>query len=192
MDIKKILQQIDKVNEGYRDYPDDDDDEVDYDRFAQKGSALHSADKNNPRDQDCPTCGEENVLTRRDVAKGYQCDTCADRAEGKIQYESKKLSLKDYFHKIDEDATSGMKPLPMLDPKKQQVGAAVITSTNPTIQKILKNLTPQDVQVIQTMTKTGQPNQSGTQTTGTNTNTSAGSMQPMKEAFLSKSVSPGL
>jgi hypothetical protein len=185
MDIKKILQQIDKVNEGSwdnEDGPDYDDDGFNYNRFARKGSALHTASENDPRDQECPTCGEENVLTRRDVARGYQCDDCADRAEGKIQYESKKPSLKDYFHKIDEDTTSGMKPLPMLDPKKQQVGAAVITSTNPTIQKILKNLTPQDVQVIQTMTKTGQPNQSGTQTTGTNTSTSAGSMQPMKEA----------
>ena len=187
MDIKKILQKIDQVNEGYWDDEDDyDDDGFNRNRFRQPGSALHPGTKDDPIDQPCPTCGEENVLTRRDVAKGYQCDTCADRAEGKIQWESKKPSLKDYFHKIDEDTTSGMKPLPMLDPKNQQVGAAVVTSKNPTIQKILKNLTPQDVQVIQTMTKTGQPNQSGTQSTGTNTSTttgtSAGSMQPMKES----------
>lgn len=189
MDIKKILQKIDQVNEGYwdsEDGPDYDDDGFNPNRFRQSGSALHPGTKDDPIDQPCPTCGEEDVLTRRDVAKGYQCDTCADRAEGKIQWESKKPSLKDYFHKIDEDTTSGMKPLPMLDPKNQQVGAAVVTSKNPTIQKILKNLTPQDVQVVQTMTKTGQPNQSGTQSTGTNTSTttgtSAGSMQPMKES----------
>ena len=31
---------------------------------------------------DCPTCGAEKVLTQADVARGYQCDTCADKAEG--------------------------------------------------------------------------------------------------------------
>lgn len=173
MDIKKALEKIDEMASRW----DDDD---------YHGSALHSASKDDPRDQPCPTCGEEDVLTRRDVAQGYQCDTCADRAEGKNQYESKKPSLKDYFHRIDEDTTSGMKPLPMLDPKNQQVGAAVITSKNPTIQKILKNLTPQDVQVVQTMAKTGSTSQSGTQSTGTTTGTttgsSVGSMQPMKES----------
>jgi hypothetical protein len=55
------------------------------DRFADPGgdSALHPATKDNPRNLPCPTCGTENVLTARDVAKGYQCDRCADIAEGK-------------------------------------------------------------------------------------------------------------
>lgn len=177
MDIKKALEKIDEMNEGYWDDEDDyDDDGFNRNRFRQPGSALHPGTKDDPIDQPCPTCGEENVLTRRDVAKGYQCDTCADRAEGKIQYESKKPSLKDYFQKISEDSTSGMKPLPILDPKSQQVGAAVIKAKNPAIQKMLQNLTPQDVQVVQTMTKTGTT--SGTQATGT----SAGAIQPMKES----------
>lgn len=147
------------------------DDDEDY-----HGSALHSASEDDPRDQSCPTCGEEDVLTRRDVAKGYQCDTCADRAEGKIQYESKKPSLKDYFQQISEDSTAGMRPLPILDPKSQQVGAAVIKAKNPAIQKMLQNLTPQDVQVVQTIAKTGTT--SGTPATST----SAGTIQPMKES----------
>ena len=52
-------------------------------RFADPGgnSALHVADENNPRNLPCPTCGTENVLTRRDVASGYQCDSCADALE---------------------------------------------------------------------------------------------------------------
>ena len=29
----------------------------------------------------CPTCGEPNRLTRRDVASHYQCDSCADLQE---------------------------------------------------------------------------------------------------------------
>ncbi len=42
---------------------------------------LRKATPDNPRDQPCPTCGSENRLTPKDVALGYQCDACADRAE---------------------------------------------------------------------------------------------------------------
>lgn len=55
-------------------------------RFADPGghSALHAASRDDPRIYPCPTCGAENVLTGRDVAAGYQCDRCADMAEGRI------------------------------------------------------------------------------------------------------------
>lgn len=51
--------------------------------FANPGgnSALRAATPNNPRDRPCPNCGQENVLTRIDEQRGYQCDQCADRAE---------------------------------------------------------------------------------------------------------------
>ena len=51
--------------------------------FANPGgnSALRAATPNNPRDRPCPTCGRENVLTRIDEQRGYQCDACADQAE---------------------------------------------------------------------------------------------------------------
>ena len=70
------------------------DDEYDYDDdypidgvgFAQEGSALRAASADNPRDRPCPTCGTENVLTRIDVARHYQCDRCADRAERGYDY----------------------------------------------------------------------------------------------------------
>jgi hypothetical protein len=54
------------------------------DMFADPGgrSALRRASKSNPRNLPCPTCGAENVLTPADRAKGYQCDSCADRDEG--------------------------------------------------------------------------------------------------------------
>ena len=53
-------------------------------RFADPGgsSALHPASRQNPRNQPCPTCKKPNRLTRADVAKHYQCNVCADRAEG--------------------------------------------------------------------------------------------------------------
>lgn len=52
--------------------------------FAEPGgnSALRRASRSNPRNLPCPTCGTPNVLTPADVARGYQCDRCADRDEG--------------------------------------------------------------------------------------------------------------
>ncbi len=52
--------------------------------FADPGgrSALRAAGKNNPRNLPCPTCDEPNRLTPKDRALHYQCDSCADRAEG--------------------------------------------------------------------------------------------------------------
>jgi hypothetical protein len=63
-----------------------DDDDVGYRRrtFRDPGgrSALRAASRTNPRNLPCPTCGEPNKLTPADRANGYQCDQCADRAEG--------------------------------------------------------------------------------------------------------------
>jgi len=55
----------------------------DRDQFADPGgrSALRAAGPGNPRTLPCPTCKQPNRLTRKDKALGYQCDTCADRAE---------------------------------------------------------------------------------------------------------------
>ena len=52
--------------------------------FAEPGgrSSLRAASKRNPRNLPCPTCGEPNRLTPADRAAGYQCNACADRAEG--------------------------------------------------------------------------------------------------------------
>ena len=52
--------------------------------FADPGgnSALRAASRSNPRNLPCPTCGEPNRLTPADRRQGYQCDDCADRAEG--------------------------------------------------------------------------------------------------------------
>ena len=52
--------------------------------FAEPGgrSALRAATRRNPRNLPCPNCGQPNRLTPADRAKGYQCDECADRAEG--------------------------------------------------------------------------------------------------------------
>lgn len=51
--------------------------------FADPGgnSALRAETPDNPRIYPCPTCKTPNVLTRIDVARHYQCDSCADRSE---------------------------------------------------------------------------------------------------------------
>jgi hypothetical protein len=46
-------------------------------------SALRAASKKNPRNLPCPTCGRKNMLTPLDRQLGYQCDYCADAAEGR-------------------------------------------------------------------------------------------------------------
>lgn len=44
-------------------------------------SALRAASVRNPRNRKCPTCKRPNMLTPADVARGYQCDRCADSDE---------------------------------------------------------------------------------------------------------------
>lgn len=60
-----------------------DGDDPDGFHFADPGgrSALRAASKRNPRNLPCPNCGAKNRLTPADRARGYQCDSCADRAE---------------------------------------------------------------------------------------------------------------
>lgn len=62
----------------------EEDDLIDGVGFADPGghSALRAATRNNPRNLPCPTCEAPNRLTPADVARGYQCDRCADAAEG--------------------------------------------------------------------------------------------------------------
>lgn len=50
--------------------------------FANPGSALRAPSKTNPRVYPCPTCNEPDRLTPADVRQGYQCDECANLAEG--------------------------------------------------------------------------------------------------------------
>jgi hypothetical protein len=64
-------------------------DEFEYDcDFADPGgrSALRAETEDNPRDLPCPTCDSPNRLTPKDVALGYQCNSCADRAEMGLEY----------------------------------------------------------------------------------------------------------
>jgi phage/plasmid primase-like uncharacterized protein len=54
--------------------------------FADPGgrSALRASSRRNPRNLPCPNCGAKNRLTPADRARGYQCDACADHAEGRM------------------------------------------------------------------------------------------------------------
>ena len=74
--VKKGFQACVEMNESY--YGD----EGGNIRFAGPGSALRASTKRNPRNLPCPTCGTPNRLTPADAARGYQCDSCANRDEG--------------------------------------------------------------------------------------------------------------
>jgi hypothetical protein len=69
------------------DYEDEYDGEelIDGVGFADPGgnSALRAATPDNPRNLPCPTCKKPNRLTPLDKRAGYQCDECADVAEGR-------------------------------------------------------------------------------------------------------------
>jgi hypothetical protein len=80
---------IGKYDEDDYDYDYDDDDYlIDGVGFADPGgnSALRAATPSNPRIHPCPNCGCANRLTPIDVSRGYQCDSCADRAERGYDY----------------------------------------------------------------------------------------------------------
>lgn len=50
--------------------------------YSFRDPGGRSALRNGPRYYPCPTCKRENMLSKADVNKGYQCDRCADAAEG--------------------------------------------------------------------------------------------------------------
>jgi len=55
------------------------------DMFQDPGgnSALRRETESNLRNLPCPTCKEPDRLTPADREQGYQCNSCADRAEGR-------------------------------------------------------------------------------------------------------------
>lgn len=76
------MSRYDPEEDYYRDYEEENDlrNNIDGVGFADPGgeSALRAATKDNPRNQPCGTCHWPNRLTPIDVARGYQCDSCAD------------------------------------------------------------------------------------------------------------------
>jgi hypothetical protein len=79
-------------------------------RFADPGgeSALYAARPDNPRNLPCPSCGFPNRLTPHDVAKGYQCDSCAtatERGQDIQYYEGDDLVGQGVEESWDEDGS---------------------------------------------------------------------------------------
>lgn len=52
------------------------------DRYDFRDPGGRSALRRGKRIYPCPTCGRKNQLTAKDKSLGYQCDRCADQAEG--------------------------------------------------------------------------------------------------------------
>ena len=68
------------MHDMYFDPYDDDDRSMFADPHGN--SALRAASRTNPRNLPCPTCKQPDRLTPKDKQLGYQCDACADSAEG--------------------------------------------------------------------------------------------------------------
>lgn len=81
--IEDCREEIEDAAYEERRFFDPDFDDIDGVGFADPGgrSALRAATDDNPRNRPCPTCRCANRLTSIDVARGYQCDSCADRDE---------------------------------------------------------------------------------------------------------------
>jgi len=85
-----------------------------------------------------------------------------------------KRSLKAVFNELSESIPAGARPLPVMDPTNKKTGMGFVTSTNPAVQNMLKNLDPKDVQIVQAP---GQSNQQ-TQQTGQSLQPIQASNQP--------------
>ena len=81
-DDEEYCPDCDSLRDEYCPHCDGDSD--DFSEFADPGgnSALRAETPSNPRNLPCPTCKQPNRLTPKDKRLGYQCNACADRAEG--------------------------------------------------------------------------------------------------------------
>jgi len=87
-----------------------------------------------------------------------------DSTTAPINVSNKPASLKDVFAALSESIPPGQKPLPVMDPTNKKAGMGFVTSSNPSVQNILKNLDPKDVQIVQApgqATAAGQPAPAG-------------------------------
>lgn len=102
---------------------------------------------------------------------------------------NKPASLKDMFEMLSENVAPGQKPLPVLDPQKKQAGMGFVTSDNPAVQNLLKNLDPKDVQIMQAPGQPGQPQVGQQQTTQTTQPNQAGATgQPQQGQQVMREV----
>ena len=58
------------------------DPEFDNNNYGFRNPGGRSALRKGKRSYPCPTCKRENMLSQADKDRGYQCDYCADAAEG--------------------------------------------------------------------------------------------------------------
>lgn len=88
-----------------------------------------------------------------------------------------KRSLKAVFNELSESIPAGARPLPVMDPTNKKAGMGFVTSTNPAVADLLKNLDPKDVQIVQAP---GQSNQQTQQTGQSLQQPNQKSLQPIQ------------
>ena len=200
MDFKSLLDQLSQLSEAkeetktgvkhkakpgrYGGYdpetnPDKDDDEKKAEPAAKRGRGRPKkgadSETGEVKKWDTDTLQSWIVGNKPKKLPGKASVKHTMKEESVAEGTDKKSSLKDWMKVVSENVPSGMKPLAMMDPQNKQVGAGVLTSKNPAVQKMLGGIDPKDVQIVQTTAQTStQPAAGATGQAPTGT-------QPMKE-----------
>jgi hypothetical protein len=200
MDFKSLLDQLSQLSEAkeetktgvkhkakpgrYGGYdpetnPDKDDDEKKAEPAAKRGRGRPKkgadSETGEVKKWDTDTLQSWIVGNKPKKLPGKASVKHTMKEESVAEGTDKKSSLKDWMKVVSENVPSGMKPLAMMDPQNRQVGAGVLTSKNPAVQKMLGGIDPNDVQIVQTTAQTStQPAAGATGQAPTGT-------QPMKE-----------
>lgn len=200
MDFKSLLDQLSQLSEAkeetktgvkhkakpgrYGGYdpetnPDKDDDEKKAEPAAKRGRGRPKkgadSETGEVKKWDTDTLQSWIVGNKPKKLPGKASVKHTMKEESVAEGTDKKSSLKDWMKVVSENVPSGMKPLAMIDPQNKQVGAGVLTSKNPAVQKMLGGIDPKDVQIVQTTAQTStQPAAGATGQAPTGT-------QPMKE-----------
>jgi hypothetical protein len=200
MDFKSLLDQLNQLSEAkeetktgvkhkakpgrYGGYdpetnPDKDDDEKKAEPAAKRGRGRPKkgadSETGEVKKWDTDTLQSWIVGNKPKKLPGKASVKHTMKEESVAEGTDKKSSLKDWMKVVSENVPPGMKPLAMMNPQNKQVGAGVLTSKNPAVQKMLGGIDPKDVQIVQTTAQTStQPAAGATGQAPTGT-------QPMKE-----------
>ena len=147
-----------------------------------KGVTTHTAkDGGYGRKGDDENTDTEAPKAGKDTPKGDIFGRTTGEVPASAKTKKEKKGLKEYFNSLDKAISEmGEKPFPVLDQGNKQAGVGVVKSNNPTVQNMLNQLKPNELQVVM-KGQQGQQ-QSGTQPMQQPMSISGGATnQPMAE-----------
>jgi hypothetical protein len=126
------------------------------------------------------------------IVKLYDEKQSTTEVETPVEVKESNLpSLKKIFETLSEAIPPGLKPLAVMDPQNKSAGAGVVTSSNPSVQKMLSNLDPKDVKIVMTTTSGSNAN-TGTMAQQKQSGVATGVATAMKEEIVSEKAPPGM